>query len=343
MSLTAIHLKQFTAFDDLHVDFSPGINVLVGRNGTGKTHLMKVAYAACAITTPPHPAFPDKLLRDFTPAKRALHNLVKRQGGKAVAHVQVWRDQLDVFVNFGNDAGLHADEGDWAVSTDGWKEWQSKPINSAYIPVNDMLANAPGFRSLYARRELHFEEIYDDLLVRAYLPPLRESAETDSIALLEKHMGGTVVVRGEEFYLRQREGELQFSLVAEGIRKLGLLWLLLRNGTLEPGSVLFWDEPETYLNPELYGVAIGILLALQRSGVQIFLATHGYVALKELDLRGEREDKITYHALYRDEDTNEIACTSQDSYLDIHPNAIGDTFTDLYDREITRSLDGMGK
>ena len=30
-----------------------------------------------------------------------------------------------------------------------------------------MLANAPGFRSLYARREIHFEEIYSDILMKA--------------------------------------------------------------------------------------------------------------------------------------------------------------------------------
>ena len=73
------------------------------------------------------------------------------------------------------------------------------------------------------------------------------------------------------------------------MRKLALLWLLIRNDVIRPGSVLFWDEPETNLNPKLFGVLMEVLLALQRNGVQIFLATHDYVILKELDLRaGER-------------------------------------------------------
>ena len=47
MTLTRVRLKNFTAFDELDLELSPGINVLVGANGTGKTHLMKVCYAAC--------------------------------------------------------------------------------------------------------------------------------------------------------------------------------------------------------------------------------------------------------------------------------------------------------
>ena len=65
--------------------------------------------------------------------------------------------------------------------------------------------------------------------------------------------------------------------------------------------------------------------------------------LKELDLQGKPEDKIRYHALHHSKETNEIACNSGESYLNIDPNAIAQTFDDLYDREITRSLDGMGE
>ena len=43
-------------------------------------------------------------------------------------------------------------------------------IESVYIPVKEMLSNAPGFQSLYSKREIHFEEVYRDILDRAYLP-----------------------------------------------------------------------------------------------------------------------------------------------------------------------------
>ena len=33
-----LELKNFTAFSDLSIDFSPGINIIIGANSTGKTH-----------------------------------------------------------------------------------------------------------------------------------------------------------------------------------------------------------------------------------------------------------------------------------------------------------------
>ncbi len=128
--------------------------------------------------------------------------------------------------------------------------------------------------------------------------------------------------------------------MAEGYRKLGLLWILIQNGTLLNGSALFWDEPETNLNPKLMKAVVGILLELQRIGVQIFLTTHDYVILKEFDLQSQAEDSIAFHSLYRNEETGEIECSTTPHYLDIAPNAIDDTFGDLVTREIQKSMAG---
>ena len=49
-----------------------------------------------------------------------------------------------------------------------------------------------------------------------------------------------------------KRGNIEFSLLSEGVRKLALLWILIPNGTLSSGSVLLWDEPETNLNPKLF-------------------------------------------------------------------------------------------
>ena len=48
--ITRATFKQFTAFRDVAIDISPGINVFIGANGTGKTHVLKAIYAACTIT-----------------------------------------------------------------------------------------------------------------------------------------------------------------------------------------------------------------------------------------------------------------------------------------------------
>jgi len=50
MSVTKMHLENFTVFEDEVLDFSTGINVIIGVNGTGKTHILKSIYATCEMS-----------------------------------------------------------------------------------------------------------------------------------------------------------------------------------------------------------------------------------------------------------------------------------------------------
>ena len=339
MTITRVKLENFTVFESLDLEPSPGINVLVGANGTGKTHLMKVCYAACDVTGS-NVDFLRKLYNVFLPSQRSYFRLARLESERQSAKFDIICGERGLELSLDKRGGI-AGKGSAEVNPLNWYEPR---IESAYIPTKDMLANAPGFRSLYAAREVHFEEIYQDILDRAYLPALRDPAEYVPAAVtdrLEDALGGKVVLHGEEFFLSGEQGEIEFTLLAEGLRKLGLLWLLIRNGSLRPGAVLFWDEPETNLNPKLHGVVIEVLLELQRLGVQIFLATHDYVILKELDLEARDGDKIAFHSLYRSDETGEIACQTSNSYSEIHPNAIADTFSGIYDRDVKRALEGI--
>lgn len=337
MPLAKVKLTNFTAFEQLAVEFSPGTNVLVGGNGTGKTHLLKICYAAGSITKTGD-LFADKLRRVFLPAGVAAGRLVKASAKNGLGSVEVFRRKCSLAAAFSQDGETSVSDAET-----GFREWQSSPLPSVYIPAQELLATASGLPARYAAGEIPFAEVAADILRQAYLPPWPAPADDcrqSLLTLLEKAMGGSVAVKGEEFFLEGKQGRLEFSLLAEGFRKLALLWLLIRNGSLSQGSVLFWDEPETNLNPKLYGVLIQTMLELQRSGVQIFLATHDYVILKELDLRLEDKDQVAYHALYRDE-AGEIACHTTGHYLGIQPNAIAEAFDTLYDREIERSLRGI--
>ena len=344
--LTRVRLERFTAFSEFDLKLSPGINVLVGANGTGKTHLLKVLYAACDVSKTGE-SFADKLVRVFLPSGRAIGRLVKRQKGGAKAAVEVFRGDLKLRASFSRNATVSK-----SVTITGMKDWGESHVQSAYIPAKEILSNAPGFRSLYANREVHFEEVYKDLLDRAYLPPPRGPINKDRRPLLnslQEAIDGKVYYNSnEEFFLRNRQGNLEFTLLAEGMRKLGLLWLLIQNGTLLDirgqitGSVLFWDEPETNLNPKMVGPLMDILLELQRAGVQVLIATHDVVVLKELDLRMKPSNDVAFHSLYwNPQEQEEIACRTANGYLDIEPNAIAETFTDLYDRKIRNSLGSL--
>jgi energy-coupling factor transporter ATP-binding protein EcfA2 len=336
MKLTRIKLKNFTAFKTFDTKLAPGVNIFIGANGTGKTHILKIAYCACQMSNPGAGSFSSKLVGAFLPYEERLGRLAHRTTVSTTAVAEVFRGDRKLRLTFSN----HAKTGS-SAKISGKDAWAERPIECAYVPVKEMLANAPGFRSLFALRELHFEQIYADIIDLAFRPILRGPHHPNRkklLDLLQEAIDGKVVAKKETFFLKNRGRELEFSLLAEGMRKLGLLWLLIQNGTLLDGSVLFWDEPETNLNPRIIGTLVEVLLELQRLGVQILLATHDYVVLKEFDLRSKATDKVQFHALYRDE-SGVIQHSATDDYLQIHPNAIADTFLELYDRDVKRDLE----
>ena len=42
--ITTLELSNVTVFNNARLDFSPGLNVLIGENGTGKSHVLKLGY-----------------------------------------------------------------------------------------------------------------------------------------------------------------------------------------------------------------------------------------------------------------------------------------------------------
>jgi hypothetical protein len=137
------------------------------------------------------------------------------------------------------------------------------------------------------------------------------------------------------------------GMTAEGFRKVGILHRLLSNGTISPGTSgpLFWDEPESNMNPKLMKLLVQILLELSRNGQQIILATHDYVLLKWFDLLMDKgkDDHVRFHSLYRDADTAEIKVASTEDYLKITPNPIDEAFGFLINQEIENDMGGLGK
>ena len=341
-----LRFRQFTAFESLDFHASPGINVLVGENETGKTHLMKVAYAACDTSKLHTSFFLYKLTGTFLPSGDRLGRLVKRRRGRTECYIQVQGARANLEVSFHN----HTTDPD-SAKVKRSRHWQRINTKCVYIPPKDMLADAQGFRSIYDEYEVFLDVVYDDIISKAYLPALRGPIDSDRkklLSIIKKAMGGReskVFHEAGEFFLKRRE-KLEITIVAEGIRKIALLHLLIRNGSISGNSILFWDEPETNLNPKIFKPVIELLLELQRQGAQIFIATHDYVILKELDLQKKPDDAVVFHSLYRErsgERRGEISVHSTDRYLDIHPNAIADTFDDLYDRDVARSLSEFRK
>jgi hypothetical protein len=139
------------------------------------------------------------------------------------------------------------------------------------------------------------------------------------------------------------KGQLYSSgMTAEGYRKIGIFHRLLSNGTISPGSSgpLFWDEPESNMNPKLMKLLVQTILELSRNGQQIILGTHDYVLLKWLDLLADKGkgDHVRYHSIYQNGEKNDLRIETSDDYSTVSRSAISNAFAELYDEDIKRAL-----
>ena len=92
-------------------------------------------------------------------------------------------------------------------------------------------------------------------------------------------------------------------LIAEGWRKLGMLARLIATGSLPEKACLFWDEPESNLNPKLIREVARGILTICEAGAQVIVATHSLFLLREFEVLLKREFVDVdhrYFALHRD-------------------------------------------
>ena len=186
-----------------------------------------------------------------------------------------------------------------------------------YIPVKDMLTHAKGLLAMADKyQDFPFDQTLLDIIRKANQWKLREVPDLAVKILphLEQVMEGKVVIENEEFYIKKHDGRLvKFSVEAEGIKKIGLLWQLLMNESITKGSLVLWDEPEANLNPDFFPVLV-----------------HNYLFAKYFDVRRKQSDMLAYHSLYADA-SGAVACETKTHFADLEHNAIMQTFDRLLD------------
>ena len=338
MCISRISVEKITDFDKIDISLSKGINVFIGENGSGKTHLMKLLYASMKYADATANITMDQLLQSlFLPD--SLGRIVRRSQGRSKGQFSVYRQdevgQSDVSFRYElNSLGRSQ-----TVNVAKWRKDKRFPV--VFIPVKDMLANSAGFKSLYDNREISFESIYADIVSLALLPPTKghpSGAKSKLLELIQSIISGKVEKKEEKFYLKNEQGSLEFTLLAEGFRKLGLLYTLIQNESLSTGSILFWDEPEANLNPRLTKQVVQIIIELQRMGTQVFIATHDYMFLKEMELATEEsKDAVSYHSLYKEE--GNVKCMTVERLADLEHNVINDAFDSLLVRSINKGFE----
>ena len=198
-----LYLSDFTCFAKANLHFCKGINVFIGRNGTGKTHILKClaasmkANAAFAHSETKSKdkfgdLFTEKLRGYFKPD--ALGHLVNKSGTGAATVRLSFSGTGVLEYSFGEKASLAKTDNNAHIDQPHF----------VYIPPREMLSLFDGFISLYEKREISFDETYLDLAKALDVAPLRNAALQEARDMLSPVLAKwniEVVRRGNQFYV----------------------------------------------------------------------------------------------------------------------------------------------
>lgn len=338
--IDSILLDNFTGFTRNSFEFEKGVNVLIGKNGTGKTHILK----SLAATLQARHDFLTKqsaskeqfeyiiaedLLSYFKPD--ILGNLVNKNAASNRANVNISVDGKSLVYSFSLSSKT-------TVRLDADEKWEEKQF--VYIPPREMFSLFEGFIGLTSKREISFDQTYIKLAHSLSLPVLKENKDNPlnpAVQLLEEELGFKVLQMNGRFYVQVENVNMEAHLVAEGLRKLASILYLILNGEINEKTILFWDEPESNLNPALIRIVAKFILVLERCGLQIFIATHDYLLTHTLSLHSEYKEytkaSVKFFSLNKKGD--KITVEEGDTLAQITNNPILEEYAAYYDLEQT--------
>ena len=345
MLINSIELKNFTVFEDLIIDVSGNINIFIGENGTGKTNLLKAIYAACEISKN-HSKSATTLQECFksygsVPLSKNKNNhtidiflRTKYDNQEAIA-IKTNYDTLRI-VNNNSITPVPNSSNNLEEHTPYSNSYQihfpkNVSFSATFIPTKDMLTHSKGLLAMSDKyREFPFDKTLTDIIKKANQWKLKQIPElaVSILPLLEEMIDGQVIIENEEFFVMKNDGrKVHFAVEAEGFKKIGLLWQLLMNESINSDSILIWDEPESNLNPAFLPKLVKCLIELSRHNVQIFLSTHNYIFAKYFNVKASEFDSIMFHGLYKDNDS--IKCESDKNFAALKHNSIIKVFNQL--------------
>jgi len=346
-------LDNFMGYGRFETQEFASINVIIGKNDTGKTGLLKLLYAATKTLdiysrkqqnedVDFRKLLADKLINTFQPGKKGLGELVNKAA----------KEKLSVNIGFDNERLEYKEElrfsfGDSTTNTIKECPKEIKPISERFgclfIPAKEVLTVLKAVRA--TRDNLHiqgFDDTYLDLIKALVVPVQKQSGNghfKEVLKQLEELFEGQIEQQNnDDFVFKKGNSEFQVSMTAEGVKKLGILTTLIRNRQVNADTVLFFDEPETSLHPDAIRELVETMMLLAMSGIQIFIATHDYFVLKQMHLSARREKVATRCYSLEREKGKTIEYMSYDLSNDFPENTISDEAIKMSDEEVKLDL-----
>ncbi len=334
----------FGPFDDFHWENLGQINVLVGRNDTGKSTLLKLYYSLARSVQDftrrmesDRPTFGEvlagKLMWTFQPESGRLGDLVKKRNAGAYFGATL--------CNADYGAALSPSDGrSIGEAQDGGPQ---PTLSALFVPPKEILTSINAIIALHEQdKRFGFDDTYYDLAV-ALRGDVRSEALPDSLVRvlesLRSLFSGEIVREQGKLMFQRGDDRFWMSQVAEGIKKIGIFTRLIQNGELRRNSVLFIDEPETNLHPAAARALVRMLHEMSLAGVQIFLATHSYFILKQLELVS-RQHKTDVRLCALTNRQGQVSGTFHDLAEGMPPNEIVEEALTMGDEDVDLAMAG---
>ena len=333
--IKSVKLTNFGPIADFSFNGFKGINLIIGSNGSGKTFLLKSLYIAQkSIETFGRG-------RNIDPFKDLLFNKL---------YWTFQADRLGDLVRVPNKGHLtfHMKEyngGEINYSFSPAAERQivnventCKPraTNSVFIPAKEVLSLMETvIHDREMRQVFSFDETYYDL-AKALTPTTSGKLSQEFLharGQLESAIHGHIVYSKKKkawvFTEANSNAEFSIQVTSEGTKKIAILDTLIGNHYLSKKSVVFIDEPEAGLHPQLLVEFLDIISVLSEYGVQFFIASHSYFVIKKLYLIAQ-EQRIDIPVISFTKDGYECSNLKDD----MPDNPIIRQSVDLYRQEV---------
>lgn len=163
MGIQKIDLSNFTVFEQESIDFCEGINILIGENGTGKTHLMKLIYSACKAVNP-KVSFSQKIVNTFRPDDFKIGRLVNRKQGTSSSTTKIYAQKNNVIKSLSINFSTKTNK--WEAEVKNEQSWEKEfgNLESTFIPAKEILSNSYNLISANEKSNVEFDDTYIDII-----------------------------------------------------------------------------------------------------------------------------------------------------------------------------------
>lgn len=350
--IEGIRLRDVTIFDDFEWEGLSNVNLVIGENDTGKSNLLKMLYAVTrsleetSRSTGPLSedvqlpvALAEKLQWTYLPRDLKLGEIV-RKGGERLRVGCRYEGKTQVEFGFSSSATKEIHD----IQAEGLSDFNgaSEAVDSLFIPPEEILTTRNSIVGVRERLGYgEFDDTYYDL-ARALMAPESHAERDPSIqeafkGLDDMFPGRFEQTEGGKILYRRGNEKYSVAQAAQGIKKIGMLTQLIRSRHIRRGSVLFFDEPSTNLNPKNIISLVDLLFKLSQAGVQLFVATHSYVVLKQFELLAREHEQSTPLCVLSKE-SGTVKSKPADLSDRIPRNSIVDASVDLFNRDVGLEL-----